>query len=450
MGGGHTPSSDQATIVERIDYSTDTSTAVAKGPLSEDSGRVSATGNSSSGYWSGGYNADSGTVRSYVRRIDFSNDTATGTTRGGLSVAKYYTMSASAAANALAARMRGVATNTANIRDIEAGPAFGYFTGGAYPSVSSEKSTIDRIDFSSDTSTASPKGNTSIARKNHGAAGNVSYGYNFGHFGPNSTTDRIDYANDTATAVSKGKLGEARGYTQAAGNNNFGYCAGGYIPSGDNRSSLVDRLDYSNDSSNCSSRGNLSDGRSSGSMTSNKNFGYLCGGKVPSVVSTVERIDYSNDTSTPITRGALSATRRYNSATGNKDYGYVGGNGNGGDTSVDRIDYSNDTATASPKGPFSAGANYRASTSTSTFGYFAGGQSPVKSTVDRIDYSSDTTTAVAKGPLSIAKNKSAGVSSREYGLPIGDIIYSTTVSSNQETLDIFSSGPAYGYFAAGP
>ena len=89
VGGGHTPSSDQATIVERIDYSTDTSTAVAKGPLSEDAGRLSATGNSSSGYWSGGYNADSGTVRSYVRRIDYSNDTATGTTRGGLSVAKY-------------------------------------------------------------------------------------------------------------------------------------------------------------------------------------------------------------------------------------------------------------------------------------------------------------------------------------------------------------------------
>jgi len=320
----------------------------------------------------------------------------------------------------------------------------GYFTGGAYPSVSSEKSTIDRIDFTNDTATASPKGNTSIARKNHGATGNNSHGYSVGHFPANSTTDRIDYSNDTSTASPKGKLGEPKGYVSATGNNNFGYVAGGYSPgngSPTDRSSTVDRLDYSNDSYNCTQRANLSSGRSSGSMTGNQDFGYLCGGKVPGIVSTVERIDYSNDNATPLTKGPLSATRRYNHATGNANFGYVSGTG-GYSTQIDRIDYANDTATASPKGPFSAAYSYRAATSTSSFGYFGGGQNPsstVHTYIDRLDYSSDTTTASPKGNLSVASNKAAGVSSQECGL-----------SNKPRRFRFYDNTPApRGYFAGG-
>ena len=83
--------------IQRIDFANDTATGVAKGPLSEASGRLSATGNLNQGYWSGGWSPG---AASFVRRIDFSNDTATGTTKGSLSISKYYTMSASASSNA--------------------------------------------------------------------------------------------------------------------------------------------------------------------------------------------------------------------------------------------------------------------------------------------------------------------------------------------------------------
>ena len=74
---------------------------------------------------------------------------------------------------------------------------YGYFGGGEI-SGPTPISTVDRIDYSNDTATASPKGPLSLARGYLGATSNQSYGY-FGA-GWYSTVDRIDYSNDTATA----------------------------------------------------------------------------------------------------------------------------------------------------------------------------------------------------------------------------------------------------------
>ena len=59
---------------------------------------MGATGNSSFGYWGGGGN---GSPYSSVDRIDYSNDTATASPKGPLSVIRKWTAAASAAANAL-------------------------------------------------------------------------------------------------------------------------------------------------------------------------------------------------------------------------------------------------------------------------------------------------------------------------------------------------------------
>ena len=42
-----------------------------------------------------------------------------------------------------------------------------------------------------------------------------------------STVDRIDYSNDTATASPKGPLSAVDRYIEATGNASFGYFAGG-------------------------------------------------------------------------------------------------------------------------------------------------------------------------------------------------------------------------------
>ena len=87
-------------------------------------------------------------------------------------------------------------------------PETGYFGGG----LGGTLSTVDRIDYSNDTATASPKGPLSVGRYHLAATGNISFGY-FGCGGWNaakSIIDRIDYSNDTATASPKGPLSSAR------------------------------------------------------------------------------------------------------------------------------------------------------------------------------------------------------------------------------------------------
>ena len=131
---------------------------------------------------------------------------------------------------------------------------FGYFGGGT-----TNGSTVDRIDYSSDTGTASVKGPLSSARQNLAATGNASFGYFGGGQSPIvSTVDRIDYSNDTATAAVKGPLSVATRYgAGTTGNTSFGYFAGG---TGGPLSS-VDRIDYSNDTPTAAVKGPLSAGR---------------------------------------------------------------------------------------------------------------------------------------------------------------------------------------------
>jgi hypothetical protein len=79
-------------------------------------------------------------------------------------------------------------------------------------------STVDRIDFSSDSSTVSVRGPLSIARNNLSAAGNSNYGW-FGGGAPNtSTVDRIDFSNDSSTASVRGPL-SASTFRQTATSN---------------------------------------------------------------------------------------------------------------------------------------------------------------------------------------------------------------------------------------
>jgi len=297
---------------------------------------------------------------------------------------------------------------------------YGYFGGGFFEP-SAEYSTVDRIDYSNDTATASVRGPLSLARAFFTATGNGSYGYFGGGYAtpPNvaySRVDRIDYSNDTATASTKGPLSSARYLLTATGNSSYGYFGGGQSPSS---TSTVDRINYSNDTATASVRGPLSAAKFGLAATGNADYGYFGGGAFPQfsiVYSRVNRIDYSNDTVTASSKGPLSLARYNLAATGNADYGYFGG---GRDTlsTVDRIDYANDTATASPKGPLSLGRRQIGATGSSSYGYFGGGFPPESSLVDRIDYANDTATASPKGPLSLARVLNAAASPFANGLP---------------------------------
>ena len=145
VAGGTNPSGDYS-IVDRITYASDTSTASPKGPLSKTRDAFLSTGNSSHGYFA----ADEYSVTS-IDRVDYSNDTATASPKGNLSFAFGYGGGCSSRANALPIIGSTVSEFT-NIVTRQYLPSSqrGYFTGGS----PSNTSIINRIEFANDTARA--------------------------------------------------------------------------------------------------------------------------------------------------------------------------------------------------------------------------------------------------------------------------------------------------------
>ena len=410
-----------SSYVQRIDYSNDGVTTSPKGSLTSGRGYLAATGSPSFGYFIGGEPG----AKTTIDRLDYSSDTTNTSPKGNLDTGKYWSAAASAQANAVT----GPSTFIPRIRWVDSlsegvSPEGnnGYFGAGAY----NPRTIVDRVDFSNDTATATPKGNLSSARYKCAGIGNKDFGYFGGgvttspSYSTNITTvDRLDYANDSADMVAKGPLANAhRANDHCVGNNDYGYWCGSV------GRSYVDRIDYSSDTSTTVQKGSLSINRAGAMGAGDASYGYICGGETPSRVSSIDRIDFSSDTSTAAPKGNLTNTVDNGAATGNASYGYIGGGSTPSPVStVDRIDYSNDTATASPKGPLIRTNWLFSATGNTSFGYFGGGDPPSSpspagsSFVDRVDYSNDTPTMSSKGNLSVPYRNTNSFSPREYALP---------------------------------
>ena len=388
FGGGREPS---VSTVDRIDYSNDTATATIRGPLSSakrymgssspltpssafalgqypnvgittsdyqptstffdiqsmknindtTSASVRKRTLGSFGYWIGGGgsgpNFPGYANRSFVHRVDFSNDTVVVPIRSALA----------SGTNSYA----GVSNNN-----------FVYRGGG-------DSAAFDRIDIGNDTATNAIRGSLSLARSQLGAAGNKNFGYFAGGFkipAPRayySRVDRLDYSTDTTTARVRGSLRNQRLLVPAVtSNQNFVYVSAGANTDVWVNESKVERISYSNDGSTTLIRGPLASAGAYASGTGNNNYGYV--GATSQATSIIARIDYSNDLQSPTTRTFLQVPRRQAAATGNADYGYFGGGGIPSvnqNSSIERIDYSNDTLTPSSRGPLQLSIQYIAS-----------------------------------------------------------------------------------------
>ena len=187
FAGGRTPSpSVYSSTVDCITYATDTATASVRGPLSMARSALAATGNTTDGWWAGGYapSPPPAALRSTIDRVTFASDTATASVRGPLTNANF----------------RLAATGTTSN---------GWFGGGYNGSI------VERVTFATDTATASVRGPLSAGRAYLAAStDSTTYGW-FGGGGGLSTVDRITYATDTATATARGPLSSARGYMGA-------------------------------------------------------------------------------------------------------------------------------------------------------------------------------------------------------------------------------------------
>jgi hypothetical protein len=248
-GGGNTPT--VLSSVDRITFASDTSTAAVRGPLSAGRYNFTATSDSTTyGWFIAGF--DGGSILSVIDRITFATDTATASVRGPVSASVYNSASTTDSStygwfnygrnSSSPARLSTVArityatdTNSPTVR----GPlsaiklkiaatgtsAYGWYAGGTEPTGGSSISTVDRIDYSNDTATASVRGSLTAPQLNFAASTDgTTYGW-FAGGGPSlfSSVSRITYANDTATASLRGPLTSSIYGISAAGDSTYGW-----------------------------------------------------------------------------------------------------------------------------------------------------------------------------------------------------------------------------------
>jgi hypothetical protein len=425
FAGGLLPAS--VSTVLRIDFANDSPVSASiRGPLAVAGGLISGLGNPYYGWFGGGQAAAPAQV-SYIQRIDYANDSPTAATlRGSLS------------------------SNRSNMGSV-ANYNYGWW-GGGYVFPATVVSNVFRMDFASDSPTATaPRGPLTVARQGVRASGNQNYGWFTGSLNPHSLVDRIDYSNDTVSASPRGFLTTARGghgatagiaaYPQtptsyntttgaiAVGNGSFGWFAGGQavVPA---TVSTIDRIDFSNDSPTAASpRGGLSTSKYGMGGSNTANYGWLLAGQGAATFSTVERIDYANDSPTSASpRGPLSATGYTGAAVGNNNYAWSTFGGVSGNSLIDRIDYSNDNTVSTTRTTLTDSSRFTlGSTTNNNYGWFAGGRpgtvAPFFSKIERMDYSNDSSIPIIRGPLTLSKQDLASTGNANYGWFVGGTLF---------------------------
>jgi len=395
--GGNAGTSPRVCTIERLDFSSETFSEPfgAGNGLSQARYLLAAVSTSSYGYFGGGEQPGSNPKKSTVDRIDFSNETVSTPFGAGNGLPQ--------------ARDQLTATSSSS---------HGYFAGGIAPPA---VCTIDRLDFSSETFSVPGNHLTQARYSSVGFSGGASYrikgsrtyGYFGGGFGPGPfvcTIDRLDFSNETTSAPGNG-LPQARRYLAATSSNFYGYFAGGSAPPS---VCTIHRLDFSNEITSVLGTG-LPATNPQLAACSSSSYGYFGGGYTGFRTCTINRLDFSNETiSTPGT--GLSQARNGFAATQSSSYGYfAGGYADPYVCTIDRIDFSNETVST----PFGAGnglpleRSNLAAVSSSSYGYFGGGYWPLTNRVDRLDFSNETASDI--GDLSQPKDMLAACSSNSYG-----------------------------------
>ena len=164
------------------------------------------------------------------------------------------------------------------------GTDYGYFGGGSAPGIGGPYSSVDRLDFASDSTNMVTKGPLSRSAASGGATGNISYGYAAGGGWPlQSSVDRVDYSSDTGTASPKGTLQYSTGGMGPVTSNTYGYFASGSAPSqGVGWTTEIQRIEFASDTSTAVGKGNIAwpAGAQGIAGTGNMDYGYFGGGRL--------------------------------------------------------------------------------------------------------------------------------------------------------------------------
>ena len=445
FGGGYTGSS--VATMDKITYATDTTVAVPGANLSSPRHFPAATGNQTAGYFGGGGVPTTATMD----KVTYSTDTTVATPTASLSISRYYFAASSPKANAIPEVPFAVpAPSSPSVRysdGVSQSPNNGYFGGGTITySTGYSISSIEKVNYSSDTAALAPLSGLSSPRHFLAATGNQTAGYFGGGYDGSSlfsTMDKVTYSTDTRTTIPSTNFNNGY-YRSATGNVTAGYFGGGYSPA---ITATMDKLTYSTDTIALSPTANLSSARYNLAATGNQTEGYFGGGYIPasnSISAAIDKLIYSTETrgSSPAN---LSPGRYGFSATGNATAGYFSG-GNP-QTIIDKLTYSSGTVSTIPMGLFEVRT---AASGNSTHGYFGGGWQDGfpsgKVTINKISYTTDTKISSPTLILNVARYGLAASGARANALPIEQPPASTPTSPTSLGL---GPTPDFGYWGGG-
>ena len=433
VAGGNTSAGSNVKTVEKIVFSTDTTTASTS--LSLKNAKVNMAGldgSSTKGYFLAGYTT---AITGTTEYIDYSNDTqmndgsailtpsrwgARGCTAneqkgyvsggenpvssvlyGSTDIIQFATGTRYYAASADLDRQ---VTETAAASN---GQTYGYFGGGVTDTGSgfAVDNQIDRIQFSIDNATtiASTFLNgrqqwaavSKLCRPLSGPGGYFvggSYGWDDFFSNYTETADKVVFSADTTMAMTTAKLTQARESMASINGSQYrGYFSGGYDEA---FSDLTEKIIYSNETTYTATTANLQAGaHGSTGLTEGSTKGYVIGGyqKTGSVLTKkIYKITYStNETIAQLTTAELATGAAYMAAVSdNKYFGVIAG-GLAGNVRIDSaggMNFATDTITelagmylSKPRSEL-AGLD-----GNGTKGYFAGGDTKNYVSVDNID-----------------------------------------------------------------
>jgi len=460
FGGGIVPQAAQKySSIFKLSYSADTLDELTSANLSNYRYAPSATGNSTAGYFGGGY---ASSAASTMDKLTYSTDTSAYTPTANLITPRY---GLSATGNSTAGYFGGGApatsamnkltysTNTillvpgANLTAVRYAPGAtgnsnaGYFFGGAYTRI------VDKVTYSTETTayltdttiygsgklaTSSlmnslPVNSSPILvnvilppkRYIDGATGIQNAGYFAGGNGNSydKTVERISYETDTTSIVDSARLSiTVPGGNSVTGNSNDGYFAS---------SQQVQVLNYGLETTKLVPSANLINPRYGLAATGNSTAGYFGAGYYNSTfLTTMDKLTYSNNTVAQVPTAPISSPRQFLAATGNSTVGYFGGGSNTTNTpnpqyaTMDKLTYSTDTAAATPTANLSAARNSLSAKGNSTSAYFCGGKianTASLSTTDKLTYSTDTTVATPTANLNTPRHAHASTGNSTAG-----------------------------------
>lgn len=454
-GGGSVPG--VSSIIDRLSYASETYSRSPATLLSQAKYHLSAAGTSDAGFFMGG-SPDGSSVFTAVDKLTYAVGTAFrlpsanlpssnagwaaagvasprsvssggvyyagGRTGGGVQISSVSKMTYSAETTSL------LPTALSSIRYIFDGTnssSHGYFTGGF--NGTNNASTIDKWDFSNDTTTNLPSSGNLTVRGDGGVSGHTSFsakeaekpefrdelqesnlkgevqGPNAGYITMGasniSTINRTDYTTD-ATFLIPATLTAARAYGSAIGSKTNIYFSTG------TSSTVTDRLTYATETSVRVPGANTINQHYDGACAENaqKTFGYLLMGQNPPS-SNVEKLQYSTETYANVPSAALNSRRHLNGSSGanNSGYAYAGYTGSGGVSEIQKTDFTTDTSQVLTTKLGNSGWGSCA-TGNSTDGYTSSVSG--NTNVYRLNYATETSSTFSQLPAARSSGGGAG------------------------------------------